>query len=102
MTQELVAALIKRTPKGSDDNGTPVYTENRRELFAEIVGTKRSEFYAGLSAGMRPEKTVKIYEFEYDNEKIIELDGKRYQIVRTYPVEDERLELICSDIAEAG
>ena len=102
MTQEFVAALIKREPAGSDMNGKPVYTENRRELFAELVGTKRSEFYAALSAGLRPEKTVRIYEFEYNDEKIIELNGKRYNILRTYPVEDERLELICNDIAEGG
>lgn len=102
MTQETVIALVKRTPSGSDENGAPVYTEKRREIFAEIVGTKRSEFYSALSAGLRPEKTLRIFDFEYDKEKIVEVDGQRFQILRTYPVDDERLELICTDIAEGG
>lgn len=100
MTQELVIALILRTPGGSDADGAPVYTESRREIFAEIVGTKRSEFYSALSAGLKPEKTLRIYDFEYHGEKIVEIDGDRYEIFRTYPIGDERLELICKDIAE--
>lgn len=102
MTKEFVCSLWKRQPAGNDENGKPVYTETSREIFGEEIGTKRSEFYAALSAGLKPEKTVRIYAFEYDDEKIIEIEGIRYQIIRTYPAEDERLELICTDIAEAG
>ena len=72
------------------------------EIYAEEIGTKRAEFYAGLAAGLKPEKTLRIFAFEYENEKIAEIDGVRYQITRTYPVDDERLELILTDIAEAG
>lgn len=100
MTQETVIALILRTPGGSDADGAPVYTESRREVFAQLVGTKRAEFYSGLSAGLRPEKTLTVYDFEYNKEKIVEIDGTRYEIIRTYPIGDERLELICQDIAE--
>lgn len=102
MTKEIVTALILRTPAGSDEAGRPVYTESRREIYAEEIGTKRAEFYAGLAAGLKPEKTLRIFAFEYENEKIAEIDGVRYQITRTYPVDDERLELILTDIAEAG
>lgn len=102
MTKEFVCILLKRQSAGNDENGKPVYTETSREIFAEEIGTKRSEFYAALSAGLKPEKTLRIYEFEYDGEKIVEIDGVRYQITRTYPTGDERLELICTDIAEAG
>lgn len=102
MTREYMCALISREPAGNDANGQPLYTETRREIFAEELGTKRSEFYAALAAGLRPEKTLSIYEFEYGKEKIVEIDGERYQVLRTYPAGDERLELICTDIAEAG
>ena len=102
MTAEYVISLISRTPAGSDADGQPYYTETSRDIFAEEIGTKRSEFYSAMAAGLKPEKTLTVYAFEYANEKIIDIGGTRYQVLRTYPVGDERLELICTDIAEAG
>ena len=102
MTAEYQISLISRTPAGNDADGQPYYTESSRDIYAVEVGTKRAEFYAGMAAGLKPEKTLTVFAFEYAGEKIVEIDGTRYQILRTYPVGDERLELICTDIAEAG
>ena len=49
---------------------------------------------------MSPSLTFRCWAFEYQSEKALRFGGKEYQIIRTYPVEGERLELICSDIAE--
>ena len=102
MTAEYTISLICRTPAGSDADGQPYYTETSRTIYAEEIGTKRSEFYSAMAAGLKPEKTLTIFAFEYNGEKIVEIGGQRFQVLRTYPINDERLELICTDIAEAG
>lgn len=106
MYKETVITLISKKPNGSDDNGNPVYIEECSEVFAVIKGVKRSEFYSAMSAGLRPEITFEIYEFEYNGQKIVEYeDGgtvRRLNVIRTYPTKGERLELTCNDIAEAG
>ncbi len=102
MTEEIQVELIEREPSGSDELGTPQYVESAVTIFAEVIGTKRNEFYQGLAAGLKPEITLNIWKFEYSGQKIIRIGDKRYQITHTYPVGDERLEVVCADIAKGG
>lgn len=106
MYKETIITLISKTPNGSDENGNPIYNEEHSEVFAVIKGVKRSEFYSAMSAGLKPEITFEIFDFEYSGQKIVEYeDGdiiRRLNVIRTYPTKGERLELTCNDIAEVG
>ena len=107
MNKDIEIILIKRTPDGSDEGGNPIYKEKSTRVQAEQVGVKRSEFYSAMAAGIKPEFTFRIYDFEYHGEKIIETcepcaEQKRLNVVRTYPIGGDRLELVCNDITEAG
>lgn len=99
MVTEAVIRLIRQTTaRESDEYGNPVLCEEAAEIFATVNAVKRSEFYQGMAAGLKPEITFECYTFEYDGEKVVEYDGKRYNVIRAYPVKGERMEIICSDI----
>lgn len=104
MSKDVEILLIKRTPDGSDEDGNPVYKEQATRVQAQEMGVKRSEFYTAMAAGIRPEITYRIYDFEYSGEKIIETcepcEGRRLNVIRTYPIGGDRLEIVCNDIAE--
>lgn len=103
MTRDVQITLISQTVGNTvDEYGAPVVEETSSTIFATQNAVKRNEFYQAQSIGLRPEFTLEIFEFEYNGEKIVELDGVRYNIIRTYPVGGERIELICNDIAEVG
>lgn len=104
MNKDVEIALISRVPIGSDEDGNPEYDEKSTTIYAEQVGVKRNEFYSAMAAGIRPEITYRIYDFEYNGEKIIEAENgkRRLNVIRTYPIGGDRLEIICNDTAEAG
>lgn len=103
MTRDTYITLIERTPaEDSDENGNPLYNEKKRRTFAQWDGIKRSEFYQAAAVGLKPELVFRIYERCYNGERYIEHSGKRYRILRTYPLAGERLELVVtSDLEEA-
>ena len=65
-------------------------------------GVKRNEFYQASAQGYRPELCVEIRAADYKRETHIEYDGIMYRIIRTYPVKNECLELICQSLISDG
>lgn len=64
------------------------------KVFAEISSITRQEFLAAGTLGLKPSLVATIYSFEYNDEKIVEINGKRYSVYRTYNrVEDDKIEL---------
>lgn len=63
------------------------------EVFAEIDSVGQNEFFAAEQAGFRPEFRAKIWREEYDNETILQLDGKKYDIYRTFECPGGKIEL---------
>lgn len=100
MTDVQITLIKRGTAAESDEFGRAVKADTERTIFAEQCGIKRNEFYQAAAVGMSPSLTFRCWVFEYQNEKALRFGGKEYQVIRTYPVEGERLELICSDIAE--
>ena len=84
----------------TSDTGEAVIIESERIVFAEEKSIKRSEFYQAQAIGLKPEKTFEVFAFEYFGEKIVEHEGERFNIIRTYTVKGEKLELICNTLAE--
>lgn len=81
---------------GENAMGDPITVPTYREVFANKKGIRQSEFYQAHAAGLKPELMYEISEHDYEGEKQIRVDyTKLYNIIRTYPAKDERLELIC-------
>ena len=78
-----------------DSLGKPFKTFEKKEVFCNEKGVKRNEFYQAQAQGNRPELCVEIKACDYAREGLLEKNKTMYRVIRTYPVKNECLELIC-------
>jgi SPP1 family predicted phage head-tail adaptor len=68
--------------------------EATRTLTATLHGISRQEWAMAAQTGLNPQGMAFLRDSaDYDNEDLLELDGVRYGIYRTYPTEDGGIEL---------
>lgn len=66
----------------------------KKSIIAEINSVSQTEFFNGGRMGLQPSLKAVIYDFEYDGEPLVKVNGKIYSIYRTYFVNgSDRLEL---------
>jgi len=88
-----VLTLIKRTP-GKDENNKAVIKETAREVFCDVRSIGQREFYQAHGESFHPEvKFVLADHLDYEGETMVEHDGQRYTVMRTYRAGQE-LELV--------
>lgn len=92
MDKSRVLILIAESYQ-EDSIGQQVPQEERREVFCNITGVSSAEFFEAGRAGIRPEYRVTVFAFDYNGETVVELDGVRYGVYRTYLRPDEDIEL---------
>lgn len=80
----------------------PYKVYEKQEVYLNEKGVKRSEFYQASAQGYRPELCVEIRAADYNRETHLEYDGVMYRILRSYPVKNECLELICISLVSDG
>ncbi|NOJ73888.1 phage head closure protein [Paenibacillus alvei] len=97
-----VALIVEEA--GETDSGYPTdSTETSRSIvLANKLSVQRAEFYAAAQNSMKVDQVFEVHAFEYNGEKLLEHDGKRYEIVRTYQAEPEYIELTCSVMPQTG
>lgn len=78
-----VITLISQTYT-LDDYGNNVATETMFDVFCEIDSITQSEFYAAANTELNPEYRFRVFFDDYDGQSVLEFDGKRYGIYRTY------------------
>lgn len=68
--------------------------ETRRRVFCTVRSIGQQEAYLAMGQGLNPEmKIVLAHDFEYRGEEICEVDGTRYQVLRTYITEADEIEI---------
>ena len=78
-----------------DDYGDPVITETSREVFGVQMSIGQKEFYQAHAVGLQPEIKFKLADYlDYENETLVEHEGQRYRVLRTYRAGQE-LEITC-------
>lgn len=78
-----------------DEYGDQVCTEISREVFAEQVSIGQKEFYQAHAVGLQPEIKFKLSDYlDYENEPLVEHEGQRYRVLRTYRT-GQALEITC-------
>ena len=82
---------------GTDKLKQNITEEVKSVLLCRKKSITRSEFYQANQAGIRPSLVVDIHSFEYDNQELAEFEGKRYRVIKTYPVDLETLELTMTE-----
>lgn len=76
-----------------DAIGQEIAKETKSKVFCEISSISQSEFKAAGQSGIKPECVVVIWEAEYNDQRIIEINGKRFTIYRSYSRNDGKVEL---------
>lgn len=72
----------------TDQYGREVVTESTRQVFCEVSSITQSEFYAAANAELQPEFRFNVFFGDYEGESIVEYQGTRYAIYRTYRADD--------------
>lgn len=92
MDRSRVMTLIAQGYK-QDAMGQMVPTETRRDVFCNVTSVTASEFFAAAQTGLKPELRATLFGPDYQGEEIVELDGVRYGVYRTYLGKKETVEL---------
>jgi SPP1 family predicted phage head-tail adaptor len=88
-----ILTLITATQR-TDEYGDPVTEEARREVFARLASIGQKEFYQAHAVGLQPELKFVLADYlDYDGEQLVEHNGQRYRVLRTYRAGQE-LELV--------
>ena len=92
MMKANVVDLITVSPEAAGVGTEP--TETKRTVFCTVKSIGQQEAYLAMGQGLNPElKVILAHDFEYEGERLCEMDGVLYQILRTYVTETDGIEL---------
>ena len=88
--------LKKDYQKDSIGNFQEILT--KRKVYCDVRSITRAEWYDAGRQGFKPDFMVTMFAPDYRGEDELELDGKKYEIYRTYIAQNESIELYCQEI----
>lgn len=94
-TNELT--LIKQTYI-QDEISNQIPVENKTPVFCDVKSVGRSEFYNAATTGLKPEIIFVVHNYEYEGQKLVEFENKKYNVIRTYSTNFEEIELTCEKV----
>ena len=71
-----------------DKYGNEVSTETKKTVFCEVGSITQSEFYAAANTELNPEYRFTVFFGDYEGEALVEYNGSRYAVYRTYRTGD--------------
>ena len=82
-----------------DTCGNQMLTYTPKPVFVHPRGVYSSEFYQAAQAGLHPSITFELTNrADYNGEKLIEWNGKLYDIVRAdWTAQRDRISLVCEE-----
>lgn len=92
MDRSKVANLIATTYT-TDSIGQRVPTETPRTIFCDVASVSASEWFEAGRNGFKPQYRVTMFRPDYEGEAIVELEGERFSVYRTYERRDDLIEL---------
>ena len=90
---DLEVSLLKVSGETKNKIGDKVPTYEKVELFAYEKPITRGELIIAGQSNITITKIIVIHPFEYSNEELLEIEGVRYQVVSSYKISNEELEL---------
>ena len=94
MENNEVINLVQIT-KSVDEYGDMTETEIKTQVFARLKSVGMSEFYQANGTGFKPEVKFVLSDYlDYHGEMIVEWDGGRFDVIRTY-INGLEIELTC-------
>lgn len=89
--------LIKEI-QTQDEIGQYITSESIKEVFCNVKSITRTEWFEAGRSGFKPALMFIIFEYDYEGESIVEYQGKRYGVYRTYIARDEQMELYVQEM----
>lgn len=87
-----IVKLISRSPEAR--GVLEAETETSRTVYCTVKSIGMQEMYQAMGAGLNPElKIILAHDFEYKGEPLLEYEGERFSILRTYITEADGIEL---------
>jgi SPP1 family predicted phage head-tail adaptor len=81
-----------------DEIGNQIPIEVKNSIFCDVKSVGRTEFYNAAVNGLKPTIIFVIHSYEYNGEKQVEFEGKKYKVIRTYATGPEEVELTCEKV----
>lgn len=82
-----------------NENGFKVKTEpTKEEVYCGVKSATRTEFYNAMKNGIRIAYVFVLAYDDYNDQRQLEYNGKRYQIERVYRTSEYYIELSCSEV----
>lgn len=95
LNRRCVICLLNKTVSKSKTGFQQRNTDEGREVIAQQGGVSRNEFYKAAAVGMTPSVVFVVSEADYQGERLIRFDGKLYRVIRSYPLPNRKIELVC-------
>lgn len=90
--QDNTLKLISYT-QTKDNYGMPVKTPSESQVYCRVTSVSGSEFNAASQNGIKPQWKFIIRSREYSGEKVVEFEGQKFAVYRTYQSSLDDLEL---------
>ena len=81
-----------------DSDINEMIVEDKKEVYCKVKSISRNEFYKASTGGFKPSLVFIIHSFEYENEEKVEFEGSTYNVIRTYMLNTEEIELTCEKV----
>lgn len=78
------AYLISISDLRYDEDLNPIEDEIKKEVFCNIKSISKNEFYEAGRKDLQLSYVITIHSFEYEDERYVEFNGKKYEILRSY------------------
>lgn len=78
-----------------DELGQSIEAESERQVFCTVLSITRQEFATAGQLGLKPKIMIVLDNEEYNDEKTVMYDNKRYTVYKDFPRVDGCIELYC-------
>ena len=100
MVRATTIKLIGEDPSAHGVFDVPDNIQN--EVFAEVMSASQNEFYKAMENGLEPELVFRLTDYgDYNGEKIVVYDDKRWRVIRTYIKEEAMFIVVGKAAADA-
>lgn len=82
-----------------DDEGYETVTENKSTVFCTWTeGVSQNEFYLSHKEGFQATASVDIITFDYNRQQLVDFNGVRYHVIRTFQRKPDIVTLILEEV----
>ena len=98
----LITESVPEEPTNENGFCNPL-EETKNTVFCNKRSISQGEYYKAQQAGKKVEAKVEVHCIDYAGEVLVEFEGKRYSVLKTYePPDSDVIELTLTDLPTAA